>query len=463
MSENAKPSLDQSEWTLLLHAIQRKKCIVLLGPGVAVDPDDPSGVPLNARLAQSLASALESAGKGDALLARSDLAHVAQIYERQMRGKRPGLELAAEAFYKPYEGRTTSLHRDLAALPFTLCVSTTPDRFLLNAFTEAPGKEPTYDYHHFQPDPTRVRERSARVMPPEENPETKPLIFDLYGSLDELDSLVLTENDLLDYLVSVARQSPPLHPYVSSQFSDPTVSFLFLGFGFHQWYVRILLHVLKAAGHVAPSLALEDATFFDHPSHQEAALFFQSGHLLEFRKFPWPDFVAELRRSYEATVVATRKTTAAAVALPDDAPLAFLCHENRDKPEAERIARELQEAGVRIWLDKQSLRGGDDWVKAIPRIIGQTCDYVIVLQSPRMLDERESYFHREIRMALQRQEGMAPGFAFIIPVIIEADKRLPLEQLQGIHFIDLADAGTAALAETIMLDWKRSAGFKIAR
>jgi TIR domain/SIR2-like domain len=448
--EEIKSLFQGRDGRLLLRAIQREKCIVVLGPGVAIAPDDPLGQSLTVRLAETLAAELDKQDKH--VINRTDLAHVAQVYEREMPKRRPGLEMAVEEFYTPYRGLTTSLHRDLAALPFTLCVSTTPDRFLLNAFAQATDKKPIYAFHHFQPDPTRARERPAPRSPPESEPEKHPLIFDLYGSLDEPDSLVLTENNLLDFLVSVARQTPALHPYVSSQFSDLAVSFLFLGLGFHQWYVRILLHVLKAAGHTQQSLALEDATFFGLPGLKETALFYQSGHFLEFKQFPWPDFVAELRRSYEA---AAKPTPSTAAALPDSAPIAFLCHENRDKTEAERVGRELEAEGVKIWLDRQNLRGGDNWRKAIPAVIGKQCDYLVVLQSPRMLDKTESYFKAEIEFALERQPSFG-NLRFVIPVILEQDSRLPLHELPGdLHFIDLPRQGTRALAEAILEDWEK--------
>ena len=137
----------------------------------------------------------------------------------------------------------------MATLPFTLFVSTTPDRFLLNAFNQRSNK-PIYAFYHFKPDPKRPN-------PPAPVSEDQSLIYDLYGSLEQTDSLVLTENDLLDFLVNVTRQTPPLDPYVTAQFCDPRASFLFLGFGFRHWYVRILLHALKAAGHESQSLACQ--------------------------------------------------------------------------------------------------------------------------------------------------------------------------------------------------------------
>src|SRR5262249_20942963 len=160
-----------------------------------------------------LAEELRQAGKGTEIVTTSDLAHVAQIYAQAMPKKRPGLEDVVEGFYAPYRNQTTPLHCDLAALPFSLCISPTPEHFLLIAFTQTPGKQPLYSYYHFNPKPADARARRL-TSPLEEDSEHQPLMYDLYGSLDVLESLVLTENDLLDFLVNVTREAPPLHPSV---------------------------------------------------------------------------------------------------------------------------------------------------------------------------------------------------------------------------------------------------------
>jgi hypothetical protein len=443
--------LEVSDWRVLLKSIQQRKCILLLGPDVAIDPLRPRQKPLPVRLAHKLAWELRKAGERKQLLTVHDLAHVAQTYEREMRRHRTRLELAVEDFYAPYREQTTQLHRDLAALPFTLCINTTPERFMLNAFKQTQGKEPIYDFYHFQPDPKRPRP-VAMLRPPANNPDQRPLIYDLYGSLDEPASLVLTENNLLDFLVSVTRQTPPLHPYVTGEFNDKRVSFLFLGFGFRHWYLRVLLHALKALEHNAASLALEHPTFFTVPEHAQTTLFFESGCAIEFRQLP-ANFASELRTRFEQDRAQTQKP-GAITQLPD-APTAFLCHETRDKPEAERIALELQNRGINVWVDKQSLRGGDDWTKLIPHVIKKQTDYVVVLQSPRMIDKTEGYFKTEIHYALERQLSFG-DLPFTIPVLIEPHSNLPLRDLAHLHCIDVAQAsGVDELANMINEDWRK--------
>jgi hypothetical protein len=43
--------LEEQEWRLLLRSIRQGHCILLLGPGAAIDPNDPRGYPLPVRLA----------------------------------------------------------------------------------------------------------------------------------------------------------------------------------------------------------------------------------------------------------------------------------------------------------------------------------------------------------------------------------------------------------------------------
>lgn len=437
--------------------------MLIVGPQVASDPADATPTPLNVKLVRRLAEELRETGRDEGLVNPEDLGHVAEVYSREARRKRPGLELEVEDFYSPLRDKTTTLHLDLAALPFTLCVSITPERFLYNAFAQTPGKTPLSDFYHFKPQSSDGADRPRLIAPPEEDPAASPLIYDLFGSLDQLDSLVLTESDVLDFLTGTARGIPPLNDYVASRFADPKTSFLFVGFGFDQWHVRMLLHVLTGGHENQPSLAIEDARFCDDPGQQENIHFFQNGFLVDFRGPPWQEFARELRQRFEAEHPATAPkpvtgvspSRAAPVAPSPNAPVAFLCHESRDKPLVEKVAAQLEARGVNIWLDRQDLRGGDSWPMLIPQVIEKQAHYFVVLQSPRMLDKPESYFFREIKLALERQEGFAPGLRFILPTILEHDPQLPLAALSDVHCLDLtAHGGIDSLAASILEDWK---------
>lgn len=429
--------LTEQDWRRFAQTIQRGTCVLLLGPGVAVCEQDPQRTPLTTLLSRSLADAL---GHDFQIVNPDDLRHIGQVFLHRPENDRVDLELAVKDFYAPFEQQTTALHKQLADLPFTLCVNTTHDCFLSNAF-KAVGKTPQGAYYNFRkPSPT---------MPLNPKPNS-PVVFDLYGNLADPDSLVLTENDLLDFLVSVVKNAPPLPSYVTGVFAKPETSFLFLGFGFQRWYVRILLHVLQAARHRYRSLAIEDAGFFSHPDKRQTAVFFEREHLIGFKLLSWENFVLELTARH-----ATLTGAAAAPApLPVDAPLAFLCHVHEDRDAVAALAERLQTLGIRIWLDRQNLRGGDNWDRLIEDVIGKQVNYVVVLQSPRMQGEIESYVFKEIKLALERQQRFAKDIRLVIPVKLEPCK--PLEELVQLHWVDLAEPrGIEHLANAIREDWTR--------
>ena len=429
--------LTDQDWRRLAETIQRGNCVLLLGPAVAVRERDPQRVALTVSLARALA---EKAGPAAANINSDDFRHAAQVFLSSGGADRVDLELAVRDFFAPLAQETTDLHRRLAELPFSLCVNTTHDRFLANAF-KAVGKTPQLGYYNFRkPSITTALNASPK----------NPLVFNLYGDLDDPDSLVLTENDLLDFLVGVIKNAPPLPSYVTARFSAPDTSFLFLGFGFQRWYVRILLHVLQAARHRYRSLALEDAGFFAHPDRAQTALFFEHEHLIGFKLLSWEDFVRELTARHSTLAVSAK--TAASAAPATDAPLAFLCHVHEDREAVAALADRLQGLGIRVWLDRQSLRGGDDWDRLIQDVLGKHVNYVVVVQSPRMREQVRSYVYKEVQVALESQKSFARGIRFVIPVKLEPVDQL--EELSRFHWIDLSAArGVEDLVQAIREDW----------
>lgn len=434
--------LTEKDWKRLIQIIRRQTCIPILGPGAAVAPGSGEGMGLT----QSLVSSIKDQIGEEELCEAANLCQAAQCYIRKF--SRPDLEVMVREFYRPFEAETTPLHLALARLPFTLCVNATFDRFLLNAF-RAVGKDPVFDYYHFG----KLEHRSplAQIDPAFLKDPERPVVYNLYGSCEDDTSLVLSENDLLKFLIKVVTREPPLPDFIRARFSDRGVSFLFLGFGFRHWYMRILLHVLEAHSHENPSLAMEDARFFSHPEREQLVVFFEREHRIYFRQEGWASFAMELLRRYEAS---GPPPSPPPNDLPPDAPRVFLCHDSRDKGRVEDLGRELQARDIAVWLDKQNLRGGDDWERLIPSVIKGQVDYVVVVQSASMVARKESYLYAEIKAARHRQKNFAEGARFLVPAHLQAE--CLLNELSHLQSVDLTKPdGIQKLAQTILEDWNR--------
>lgn len=422
-------------WRKLVESIKRGNCILILGPQVSFDPNNSDYLPLTTALAHRLADHAKLKESKD-LINRNDLAHVAQLFKQAT--DRYELEIAASDFYSAYQAVTTDFHRDLAALPFTLCINAAPDDLFSNAVIEA-GKKPAQDYYNFR----RHRPSTAIQLT-----DDQPYIYNLYGHYSNKESLVLTEDDLLEFLANIIKASPELPPLIRSQVADLSKNFLFIGFGFRSWHQRILLHALKAQNRDNESLAVEDKQFFDLPDCSQTVVFYSYLLKIKFECYSWLDFARELRQAYKASETAAAPTQQ----VMKDAPKVFLCYASEDRDQVEQLCLKLRNLGIEPWQDKQNLRAGDNWDRQLVHVINQQVNYVIVVQTPAMTRQIEGYFYKEIATALERQQKIADGFRFIVPVTLGGNTVLP--QLQQLHQIavDQPD-GLAQLVEAILSDW----------
>ncbi|MGH8769637.1 MAG: SIR2 family protein [Burkholderiales bacterium] len=207
--------------------------MLVLGPRIAIRPNDPDRWPLDEHLAREILARVPGSESEDGHSPAS-LRHAAESYLHFSK-ERETLELDVQEFYGRDALTTTTFHRNLAELPFRLCIIASPDSLMLRAFEEA-GKSPQRGYYSVRP------ASIPRLVSPTFD---KPLVYYLFGHYEDSRSLVLTEGDLIKFLVAVVRKDPPVPDQVRSLLNAPEASFLFLGFGFHNWYLRVLLEVLE--------------------------------------------------------------------------------------------------------------------------------------------------------------------------------------------------------------------------
>jgi hypothetical protein len=166
---------------------------------------------------------------------------------------------------------------------------------------------------------------------------------------------------------------------------------------------------------------------------QNAFFFKKNDYKIHIFKQELNRFAEQFRERFEqssSTGISQRKEV--------NAPQVFICHVNEDKEYAANLYNKFEGAGLKPWLDKENLRGGDHWDKHIRRTIKKV-DYFIVLQSNALAKKQIGYVNREINIALDRQEEFRRNIRFIIPVEIEECQRL--EELEHLQAIDLTEEG----------------------
>ena len=94
-----------------------------------------------------------------------------------------------------------------------------------------------------------------------------------------------------------------------------------------------------------------------------------------------------------------------------DQPLVFLSHAGADSAPAKELADGLRRAGLRVWLDSESLRPGDLWQQEIEHAV-EAADHFVVLVGRLGV---QYWVDRETRLALVRNTRQ-PAFR-IVPVL----------------------------------------------
>jgi hypothetical protein len=148
------------------------------------------------------------------------------------------------------------------------------------------------------------------------------------------------------------------------------------------------------------------------------------------------DFVTELARRWHAAhppAAAEPKsgeTETTGKTVPSGA--IFISYASEDLEAASRLADGLRAAGLEVWFDKNALQMGDDWARSIRRGI-ERCSLFLPVISQRSLSEenRRRYFWREWNDADDFARGIAPGEAFIVPIVIDDDIRIDRVSLPG--------------------------------
>ncbi len=457
MSAVASSEIRDREWEVLLRSIERGKCVPLLGPELGVVNQINSTRCLTAELSQELAEILLEE-QGIAVASPKNLSLCAQIFQNHL--SRDTLMMETERFYQAHENQLgqcdDATFRHLASLPFPLYVTSRHD-LSLEHYLRQVGKRPKVRAYEFKGDRTPTLGDLGTVE--------QPVVYRLYGSLDEPNSFVITENDLLDFLKAVVAGDPGLPVDLHNLFSEQ--NFLFLGFGLVDYHLRILFHVLNLSKS-AKSFALEnpptsgDQSGFTERFNESVLFYNELGYnALKWIDSGFYDFVEELYRRWSArspddAPVASMAARQSVEEAATDGPSVFISYVKENEEFAGQLFARLRDEGLCPWIDSEGLRFGARWNDTLEDAITKEVDYFVVLQSHALSERDESYVHKEVKLALERQDLRAGRFIF--PVQIDPDAvildALDRAKIQSGQLYDL-DESVALLAKEIKREEQR--------
>jgi hypothetical protein len=132
-------------------------------------------------------------------------------------------------------------HRILAALPLTLFLTANPDDLLTEALAEA-GAPPKQPRREICPWNSQIKSPAdpATLLPTEQ----QPLVYHLMGRMSDHRTIVMTEDDYIQYLIGITEHKSEVPGVVRMAVSETML--VFLGFQVEHWTFRALLRGLLA-------------------------------------------------------------------------------------------------------------------------------------------------------------------------------------------------------------------------
>ena len=130
----------------------------------------------------------------------------------------------------------------------------------------------------------------------------------------------------------------------------------------------------------------------------------------------------------------------------------FICYAREDMAIAKKLYKDLQQAGVKPWLDIEDLQPGQKWEVVIADVLKQS-DFVLVLLSSYSLN-KTGYFRKDLNNALKLMDMVPPDKSFLIPVRLEEcePKEEELQQIQWCDLFRAYDKGVTQILKVIYPD-----------
>ena len=112
----------------------------------------------------------------------------------------------------------------------------------------------------------------------------------------------------------------------------------------------------------------------------------------------------------------------------------FISYAREDSYAAKRLWKDLKDAGLNPWLDKESLLPGQQWELEIRKAIKNSAYFLAVLSSNSV--DKRGYLQKELKFGLEVLDEVPESQIFVIPARLnECD--MPYEKLRKYHYVDL--------------------------
>jgi len=207
------------EWDFIIDTIKSEKCVLMIGPDVA-------RMPSGETVQQALWNHLRQFKDDDSIIYYNDDEFM--LFKNESDKLVTYFEI--QKFYDKIP--VHPIYEKIAQIPFDLILSVSPDTFLKQVYDKYQIGCAFETYKKYE-NPGKINRPSKDV----------PLVYNLFGTVEDDESLIFTHDDLFDYLFSILG-SKKLPVELEHEVKSAR-NIIFLGFKFDRWYVKLLLRLFN--------------------------------------------------------------------------------------------------------------------------------------------------------------------------------------------------------------------------
>ncbi|HMG92325.1 MAG TPA: SIR2 family protein [Chryseolinea sp.] len=254
---------DKNRLMAIAKAIKDEKCILFLGPGVLQCNQGQQLTSFNKFLARQLQIELNNGEVYYDPALQLDLRYIAQRFQTLPTYIKGDIGNLAQTHFEEIRPQITTRPFDnLALLPFSMVINTNPDNIFEQTVNSASPDKVWSSYYRFS-------NEVVDGQKPFDPLRNKIIEYNIFGSFKNIHSILFTEADYVAFTKNILQRTPPLPNEVIACF-DETKYYMFLGFEFSLWHLKILLEALTIIRTEGRSISI----YMDNPlSHHELEYF----------------------------------------------------------------------------------------------------------------------------------------------------------------------------------------------
>jgi len=208
-------------WKPILNDLEKERAVLLIGPDFLPHQGESVAADFHAHLAEHLADTTTHFFARDGLF----------LFDNAV--SKMDAQTEAEIFYNKLPVDESVL-TPIAELPFPLVISVNPDLTLPHFYSK---RQLNFQFDYFS---SKDKATPGNISKPT---AASPLIYNLCGSIEDYQSLVLDFDDMFELLKNLLGDFGVPKP-VSDILVNAT-TYIFIGFQFDKWYTQLLLRYLN--------------------------------------------------------------------------------------------------------------------------------------------------------------------------------------------------------------------------